>query len=152
MATVRDQKAPAVGRVVQVIGPVMDVEFEAEHLPEIYNALHVKLPPSEKTGGVGLDIIAEVQQHIGRNQVRAVAMSSTDGLERGVDVVDTGAPISVPVGAAALGRILNVLGQPVDNGPPIPADVAAVADSSKPSGFRQSRAQDRDLRDRYQGH
>ncbi len=123
MATVRDQKAPAVGRVVQVIGPVMDVEFEAEHLPEIYNALHVKQPPSEKTGGLGLDIIAEVQQHIGRNQVRAVAMSSTDGLERGVDVVDTGAPISVPVGAAALGRILNVLGQPVDNGPPIPDDV-----------------------------
>ena len=112
------------GRVVQVIGPVIDVEFEAEHLPEIYNALHVTVPPSEQAPvGVALDIVAEVQQHIGRNQVRAVAMSSTDGLERGVDVVDTGAPISVPVGAAALGRILNVLGQPVDNGPPIPADV-----------------------------
>jgi F-type H+-transporting ATPase subunit beta len=123
MATAQDQKAHTVGRVVQVIGPVMDVEFEPEHLPEIYNALRITVPPSEKTGGVALDIVAEVQQHIGRNQVRAVAMSSTDGLERGVDVVDTGAPISVPVGAAALGRILNVLGQPVDNGPPIPADV-----------------------------
>ncbi len=111
------------GRVVQVIGPVMDVEFEAEHLPEIYNALRVTVPPSSETGGVGLDIVAEVQQHIGRNQVRAVAMSSTDGLQRGVEVIDTGAAISVPVGAAALGRILNVLGQPVDNGPPIPASV-----------------------------
>src|SRR5580704_7906693 len=110
------------GRVVQVIGPVLDVEFEAEHLPEIHNALQVTVPPSPETGGVGVDVVAEVQQHIGRNQVRAVAMSSTDGLQRGVEVIDTGGPISVPVGAAALGRILNVLGRPVDNGPAIPAD------------------------------
>ncbi len=123
MATAQDQQAPSVGRVIQVIGPVMDVEFEAEHLPEIHNALHIKVPPSTETGGQGLDVVAEVQQHIGRNQVRAVAMSSTDGLQRGVEVIDTGGPITVPVGAAALGRILNVLGQPVDNGPPIPADV-----------------------------
>jgi F-type H+-transporting ATPase subunit beta len=123
MATSQDQKVGAVGRVIQVIGPVMDVEFEAEHLPEIYNALHIKVAPSPETGGLGLDVVAEVQQHIGRNQVRAVAMSSTDGLQRGVEVIDTGSAITVPVGAAALGRILNVLGQPVDNGPPIPADV-----------------------------
>ncbi len=123
MAPGQDQKAASVGRVIQVIGPVMDVEFEAEHLPEIYNALHIQVPPSAETGGLGLDVVAEVQQHIGRNQVRAVAMSSTDGLERGVEVIDTGSAITVPVGAAALGRILNVLGQPVDNGPPIPADV-----------------------------
>jgi F-type H+/Na+-transporting ATPase subunit beta len=115
--------AGTAGRVVQVIGPVIDVEFETEHLPEIYNALQVTVPPSEETGGVGIDLVAEVQQHIGRNQVRAVAMSSTDGLQRGVEVIDTGAAIMVPVGAAALGRILNVLGRPVDNGPPIPADV-----------------------------
>jgi F-type H+-transporting ATPase subunit beta len=107
---------------VQVIGPVIDVEFEAEHLPEIYNALQVTVPATDETGGVGVDVVAEVQQHIGRNQVRAVAMSSTDGLQRGVEVIDTGAAISVPVGKAALGRILNVLGVPVDNGPPIPAD------------------------------
>jgi F-type H+-transporting ATPase subunit beta len=69
-----------------------------------------------------VDVVAEVQQHIGRNQVRAVAMSSTDGVQRGMEVTDTGAPISVPVGDHALGRILNVLGQPVDNGPPIPSD------------------------------
>jgi F-type H+-transporting ATPase subunit beta len=123
MAANEEPAAVHNGRVVQVIGPVMDVEFEAEHLPEIYNALRVTVPPSSETGGVGLDIVAEVQQHIGRNQVRAVAMSSTDGLQRGVEVIDTGAAISVPVGAAALGRILNVLGQPVDNGPPIPASV-----------------------------
>ena len=110
------------GRVVQVIGPVLDVEFEAGHLPEIYNALTIKQAGSEATGGTPIDVVIEVQQEIGRNQVRAVAMSSTDGVERGMEVTDTGAPISVPVGAAALGRILNVLGQPVDNGAPIPAD------------------------------
>jgi F-type H+/Na+-transporting ATPase subunit beta len=110
------------GKVMQVIGPVLDVEFEAEHLPEIYNALRVTVPASDDTGGVAIDVVAEVQQHIGRNQVRAVAMSSTDGMQRDMPVVDTGAAISVPVGQAALGRILNVLGNPVDNGPPIPAD------------------------------
>jgi len=103
------------GKVVQVIGPVLDVEFEPEHLPELYSALRIE------EGEVRL--VAEVQQHIGRNQVRAVAMSSTDGVVRGMAAVDTGGPITVPVGAAALGRILNVLGEPVDGGAPIPADV-----------------------------
>src|ERR671935_1150972 len=106
-----------VGKVVQVIGNVLDVEFEAEHLPELYNALEIK---SKLETGDQVNLTAEVQQHIGRNQVRAVGMSSTDGVQRGMDVVDTGAPISVPVGEAALGRILNVIGEPVDNGPPIP--------------------------------
>ncbi|MGH7632466.1 MAG: F0F1 ATP synthase subunit beta, partial [Gemmatimonadaceae bacterium] len=108
------------GKVVQVIGPVLDVEFAAEHLPEIYNALTVD---QDSASGGRIHLVAEVQQHIGRNQVRAVSMSTTDGIERGMDVVDTGAAISVPVGEAALGRILNVLGEPVDNGPAIPADV-----------------------------
>ncbi len=103
------------GRVVQVIGPVLDVEFEPEKLPELYNALVIEQP--------GVRLVAEVQQHIGRNQVRAVAMSSTDGVVRGMRAVDTGRPITVPVGNAALGRILNVLGEPVDEGPPIPPDV-----------------------------
>ena len=106
------------GKVVQVIGPVLDVEFEAEHLPELYNALELDY----RGDGRHVHVVSEVQQHIGRNQVRAVAMSSTDGVERGMDVIDTGAPISVPVGEHALGRILNVLGEPVDNGPPIPKD------------------------------
>src|ERR1700756_4897115 len=107
-----------IGKVVQVIGNVLDVEFEAEHLPELYNALELK---SKSESGEDIDVIVEVQQHIGRNQVRAVGMSSTDGVVRGMEVVDTGGPISVPVGAPALGRILNVLGEPVDNGAPIPA-------------------------------
>jgi F-type H+-transporting ATPase subunit beta len=108
-----------IGKIVQVIGPVLDVEFEAEHLPEIYNALRVT---GTAPDGAPINVVVEVQQHIGRNQVRAVAMSSTDAVVRGMDAVDTGAPISVPVGEAALGRILNVLGEPVDNGPAIPAD------------------------------
>ena len=108
------------GKVVQVIGPVLDVEFESEHLPELYNALRIR----EKTdAGANIDVVVEVQQHIGRNQVRAVAMSSTDAVVRGMKVEDTGGPITVPVGEAALGRILNVLGNPVDNGPPIPDTV-----------------------------
>ena len=99
------------GKVVQVIGPVLDVEFEAAHLPEIYNALSLK---TTNEAGQEIELIAEVQQHIGRGQVRAVSMSSTDGVTRGMEVSDTGASISVPVGEAALGRILNVLGEPVD--------------------------------------
>ncbi len=108
-----------IGKVVQVIGPVLDVEFEAEHLPEIYNALRIDAVAPD---GSRIDVTAEVQQHIGRNAVRAVAMSTTDAVVRGMEVTDTGAPISVPVGAPALGRILNVLGVPVDNGADIPAD------------------------------
>ncbi len=103
-----------IGKVVQVIGPVLDVEFEPEQLPELYNAVTVKLDSGQ--------LVAEVEQHIGRNQVRAVAMSSTDGIVRGMEVVDTGQPITVPVGKAALGRILNVIGEPVDEGAPIPKD------------------------------
>jgi F-type H+-transporting ATPase subunit beta len=110
-----------VGKVVQVIGPVLDVQFDGEHMPELYNALEISVPALGGGDGGTISVVAEVQQHIGRDQVRAVAMSSTDGVERGMDVVDTGGPITVPVGAAALGRILNVLGQPVDDGPPIPA-------------------------------
>src|SRR5438309_9440517 len=108
-----------VGKVVQVIGPVLDVEFEPERLPELYNALVIDHPGN---GTPPVHLVAEVQQHIGRNQVRAVAMSSTDGVVRGMEVVDSGTALTVPVGKAALGRILNVLGEPVDEGDPIPAD------------------------------
>ena len=112
--------ATNVGRVVQVIGPVLDVEFQPEHLPEIYNALRIDAVAPD---GSHIKVVAEVQQHIGRNQVRAVAMSTTDAVVRGTEVIDTGAAIMVPVGTAALGRILNVLGEPVDDGPAIPASV-----------------------------
>ncbi len=108
-----------IGRIVQVIGPVLDIEFEPEKLPEIYNALTI----DDTTGETPIKLVVEVQQHIGQNQVRTVAMSSTDGVRRGMTAVDTGAAISVPVGDAALGRILNVLGEPVDGGAAIPASV-----------------------------
>src|SRR2546427_3631317 len=110
---------PNAGRVVRAIGPVLDVESERERLPELYNAL---VTPHRGAGPPPVHLVAEVQQHIGRNQVRAVAMSSTDGVVRGMEVVDSGTAITVPVGKAALGRILNVLGEPVDEGDPIPAD------------------------------
>ncbi len=106
------------GKVVQVIGPTIDAEFEPEHLPEIYNALSLSW---EDDDGTVHDLVCEVAQHIGRNQVRAVAMDATDGVTRGMDVVDTGHPISAPVGEASLGRILNVLGEPVDELGPVEA-------------------------------
>jgi F-type H+-transporting ATPase subunit beta len=98
--------AQAVGKIVQIIGPVVDVEFEAGHLPEIYNALSIKSDT--------IDIVAEVEQHLGENRVRAVAMKPTDGLQRGMKAVDLGGPITMPVGPQTLGRVLNVLGEPVD--------------------------------------
>jgi F-type H+-transporting ATPase subunit beta len=104
-----------VGKVIQVIGPVIDVEFEPGNLPAIYNAL--KIEADTPLGR--LDLTAEVEQHIGENQVRAVAMSSTDGLQRGMEAVDTGDAITMPVGPECLGRIFNVLGEPVDHGEPV---------------------------------
>src|SRR5687768_3333368 len=99
------------GKVVQVIGPVIDIEFPAG-LPEIYNAVRIV---SDGSGGAEkVDVIVEVEQHLGENRVRAVAMKPTDGMTRGMQAIDTGAPISVPVGPETLGRVLNVLGEPVD--------------------------------------
>jgi F-type H+/Na+-transporting ATPase subunit beta len=106
----------SVGRVVQVIGPVVDVEFPSGRLPEIYNALEVQ---DKNPSGDDLKVVIEVQQMLGDNRVRAVAMSSTDGLTRNMKVIDTGAPIAVPVGEKTLGRIMNVLGEVVDEGAPI---------------------------------
>ena len=103
--------AQRTGTVVQVIGPVIDVEFTAG-LPKIYDAVRIVSDGSD--GSVKLDIVAEVEQHLGENRVRAVAMQATDGMTRGMEVIDTGAPISVPVGPETLGRVLNVLGEPVD--------------------------------------
>ncbi|MGH7545507.1 MAG: F0F1 ATP synthase subunit beta [Gemmatimonadota bacterium] len=110
---------PRVGKIVQVIGPVVDVEFDPEHLPEILNAIRIEREGED--GGAAIHLTCEVQQHIGRNQVRTVAMDSTDGLVRGMQVIDTGGPITVPVGDAPLGRILNVLGEPVDEQGPVEA-------------------------------
>ncbi len=102
----------AKGKIIQVIGPVLDVEFENNHLPSIYNA--IKIPRTTTEGEEGI-LIAEVQQHLGEDRVRAVAMDSTDGLVRGMEAFDTGEPISVPVGPATLGRLINVIGNPIDS-------------------------------------
>ncbi len=100
-----------IGKVVQVIGPVIDIEFAAG-LPEIYNAVRIVSDGSD--GSQKIDVITEVEQHLGENRVRTVAMKPTDGMTRGMKAIDTGAPISVPVGPETLGRVLNVLGEPVD--------------------------------------
>src|SRR4051794_21694756 len=109
MATATAQQ---VGRIVQIIGPVVDVEFDAGHLPAIYNALRIQ--SDGQGGGTALDVICEVEQPLGENRVRAVAMKPTDGMQRGMKAIDLGEPISVPVGPETLGRVLNVLGEPVD--------------------------------------
>jgi len=102
------------GQVAQVMGPVVDIEFPAGDLPEIYHA--VEIPRN------GDKLVAEVQQHLGNNWVRCVAMDATDGLRRGMEAIATGGPITVPVGTATLGRIFNVLGEPIDNAGPVEAD------------------------------
>jgi F-type H+-transporting ATPase subunit beta len=99
------------GKIIQVIGPVVDIEFEEGHLPDIYNAIRI---PRVTTEGVKNDLIAEVQQHLGEDRVRAVAMDSTDGLVRGMEAFDTNEPISIPVGPETLGRLINVIGKPID--------------------------------------
>ncbi|TVP63931.1 MAG: F0F1 ATP synthase subunit beta [Nodularia sp. (in: Bacteria)] len=107
-----------IGYITQIIGPVVDVKFAGGKLPQIYNALTIK---GTNETGQEIKLTVEVQQLLGDNQVRTVSMSSTDGLIRGLEVVDTGAPISVPVGKVTLGRIFNVLGEPVDNRGPVNA-------------------------------
>ena len=98
--------ATKTGKVVQIVGVVVDVEFEKGHLPAIYNALTIAHD--------GKTITLEVAQHLSETSVRAVSLSSTDGLQRGADVADTGAPVSVPVGEETLGRMFNVTGEPID--------------------------------------
>ncbi|MBS6903990.1 MAG: F0F1 ATP synthase subunit beta [Phascolarctobacterium sp.] len=109
----REAKTLNTGRIVQVVGPVVDIEFPPKSMPAILNA--IKIDGTTDDGKVKIHLTCEVMQHIGYNVVRAVAMSSTDGLVRGMEAVDTGAPISVPVGPGTLGRIFNVLGETVDH-------------------------------------
>ena len=107
------------GKIVQIIGPVIDIDFSAGVLPSILNAVRI---PRKNSAGVDEDLIVEVQQHLGDNRVRTVAMDSTDGMSRGMTCIDTGAPITVPVGPSTLGRLINVLGQGIDGLPPIVAE------------------------------
>ncbi|AFI30294.1 ATP F0F1 synthase subunit beta [Bacillus sp. A053] len=109
------------GRVSQVLGPVVDVRFEDGHLPEIYNAIKISQPAASENE-VGIDLTLEVALHLGDDSVRTIAMASTDGVQRGMEAVDTGAPISVPVGDVTLGRVFNVLGENIDLNEPVPAD------------------------------
>ena len=104
------------GKVKQVIGVVVDIEFESGNLPEIYNA--VKIVDRAKD----IDLVLEVEQHLGANTVKCVALGSTDGVKRGMKAVDTGSPVTVPVGEKALGRLINVLGEPIDQLGPIKGD------------------------------
>jgi len=117
------------GKVVQVIGPTVDVEFPPDKLPEIYNAIVIK---DEKKG---IDLTSEAALHVGDNTVRCVALASTDGLVRGMDAYDTGAPITVPVGETSLGRVFNLLGEPIDELGPIPEGVKRYPIHRDPPSF-----------------
>ena len=117
MSTGVARTATNVGKVVQVIGPVVDVEFAEGQLPPILNAVRIQDPGTET--GVPIEIVTEAAQHLGENRVRCISMSPTDGVVRGMDAVDQGGPISVPVGRATLGRVLNVIGAPVDELGPV---------------------------------
>lgn len=116
MSTATDQSVT--GRVTQVIGSTFDAEFPEGHLPPIYNALKIE----SQHKGVELNLVGEVQQHLGGGRVRVIALGSTEGMMRGMEVVDTGKPVSVPVGQATLGRVFNVLGEPIDKRGDVQAD------------------------------
>jgi F-type H+-transporting ATPase subunit beta len=109
------------GKIVQVIGPVVDVEFDPGKLPAIYSALEVKAKQAQDIFSYSERLVLEVAQHLGESRVRTIALSSTDGLVRGMEVLDTGAPITIPVGRPTLGRIINVIGEPVDKKGPVDA-------------------------------
>ena len=123
------------GRITQVIGPVLDVEFQPGKLPAIYNALKVTNPA---VSGEKWNLTVEVAQHLGENTVRCIAMDSTEGLVRGAEALDTGDGISVPVGSSVLGRILNVVGEPVDELGPVKSDKRYPIHRPAPSFFEQS--------------
>ena len=126
-----------VGKIVQVIGPVVDVEFADGTLPAILNAVRLSDPGLET--GVPVDIVTEVAQHLGENRVRCISMKPTDGVVRGMEAVDSGQPISVPVGIATLGRVLNVVGDPVDELGPVNSEERwAIHREAPPFLFRSS--------------
>jgi F-type H+-transporting ATPase subunit beta len=117
------------GKIVQVIGPVVDIDFSGGPLPSILNSITI---PRKNAQGNPEDLVVEVQQHLGDNLVRTVAMDSTDGLSRGMNCIDTGGPISVPVGPSTLGRLINVIGEGIDGLPPIKSDIRYPIHRSSP--------------------
>src|SRR5262245_36264423 len=128
---------PSNGRITQIIGAVIDVEFSDGKLPPIFNALTVT---NKAISDQPWNLVLEVAQHLGENTVRTIAMDSTDGLVRGEEVRDTGEGISVPVGEATLGRIMNVVGEPVDQKGPIPASKRSLIHREAP-GFTDQETQ-----------
>ncbi len=106
---------PATGKITQVIGSTFDAEFPESQLPRIYNAIKIE----GDVNGQSMKLTGEVASHLGGGRIRAVALGSTDGLRRGMDVLDTGAPLAVPVGIETLGRVFNLLGEPIDNRGPV---------------------------------
>jgi len=116
----KEVKFMAQGRVVQVMGPVVDIEFERGHLPELYNAITIQ-HKATTANEVDINLVVEAALHLGDNIVRCIAMSTTDGLVRGMEAIDTGKPITVPVGTATLGRVFNLLGEPIDEAGPVEA-------------------------------
>jgi len=126
-----------VGKVVQVIGTVVDCEFEGQ-VPEVLNALKIDEPGDPSKGMPDIHLTLEVAMHLGDNRIRTIAMGSTDGLVRGMKVVDTGAPITVPVGKPVLGRIMNVIGEAVDEMGPIQAEDNYPINISAPEFTEQS--------------
>jgi F-type H+/Na+-transporting ATPase subunit beta len=124
-----------VGRVVQIIGPVVDIEFP-QGVPAIFNAVRVQ--SDGKDGGVAMDVVVEVEQDLGENRVRCVSMLATDGMVRGMKAVDTGAPITVPVGPGTLGRVLNVIGEPVDELGPVRSEIRHPIHRAAPPLTEQS--------------
>src|SRR5215207_7108573 len=112
---------PATGKITQVIGSTFDAEFPEDQLPKIYNAITVDTTAAVGSGDgvVAMKLTGEVASHLGGGRIRAVALGSTDGLRRGTDVLDTGAPLAVPVGKETLGRVFNLLGEPIDNRGPV---------------------------------
>jgi len=128
--TVETKVEGNIGKIVQVIGPTVDCEFDSDHLPNILNA--IKIQDKERD----IDVTAEVALHVGDNIVKCVALASTDGLVRGMEAVDTGSPITVPVGEQSLGRIFNLLGEPVDMGDPIPKDTPRMPIHHAPPTFQ----------------
>ena len=125
------------GKITQVIGPVVDVEFEAGKLPEVYHALTITNPGIDDQEN---NLVCEVAQHLGENTVRAIAMDTTDGLVRGQDVIDTGDQILMPVGRKTLGRIMNVIGQPIDESGPVEAETKWAIHRPAPEFVDQSTA------------
>ena len=136
-----------VGRITQVIGSTFDAEFPEDHLPDIYHAVKIV----GETKGIKVDLTGEVQQHMGGGRVRCVALGGTDGLVRGQECIDTGAPVSVPVGDVTLGRVFNLLGEPIDERGPVEAAERWPIHRESPQ-VSQLIDQYRVVRDRNQGH